>query len=149
MTPEKTAELLKNRDREHGCQALFICRKICFTKNGKEIWTRFSDSSISIVHAGTSKNRYMLPEENREDDFIIVYTLCDLSEEKRPDEHHYVLADVIEPSPGRTKWCVVRSKHWKDYGFYQAVAVRAAFDCRFPEGCRNCTRGKKQSTITG
>ena len=143
MTPEKTGELLKKRDREHGCQPLFTCRKICFRKNGKEIWTRLPDASVSIVHAGTSKTRYMLPEENREDDFIIVYTPFDLSEEKQLDEFHYVLADIIEPFPGRTKWRVVRSKHWKEYGFYQAVAVRAAFDCRIPEGCRDCTRGKQ------
>ena len=140
MTPERTGVLLKSRDKKHGCQTLFICRKTCFRKNGKEIWTRLPDASIGIVHAGTSKNRHLLPEENREDDFIIVYSLFDLSEEKEADEHHYVLADIVEPFPGNEAWRVVRSKHWKEYGFFQAVAVRAGLGCAAPGGCRNCSR---------
>ena len=41
-----------------------------------------------------------------------------------PDRRLTVLADIVEPFPGSTAWRVVRSKHWGEYGFTQALAVR-------------------------
>ena len=122
MTPENTGRILKNRDRDLGCQTIFIRRTICSRRSGRQ--TRLPDATVGIVHAGTEKNRHLLPEENRGEDYIIVYSAYDLTEGKDPKGHHTILADIVEPFPGRTAWRVVRSKHWEEYGFTQALAVR-------------------------
>lgn len=124
MTPEKMSRILKTKDREQGCQTIFVTRISCFKKDGIESRTRLPDSTGAVVHAEIPGFRHLLPEENREDDFIIVYTRLDLTEGKKPDEYHTLLADVIEPIPGDSAWRVVRSKYWKEYGFYQVLAVR-------------------------
>ena len=122
MTPENTSRILKNRDRDHGCQTIFIRRTIRSRKSGRQ--TRLPDATVGIVHAGTSKNRHLLPEGNRGEDFIIVYSTYDLTEGKDPKGHHTVLADIVVPFPGQTAWRIVRSKQWEEYGFTQALAVR-------------------------
>ena len=85
----------------------------------------YHNAKVIVKSRGdVEKNRHLLPVENRGEDFIIVYSAYDLTEGKDPKGHHTVLADIVEPFPGRTTWRVVRSKQWEEYGFTQALAVR-------------------------
>ncbi len=129
MTPEKMRSLLKNRGaREEGYRTILVHRTVCDRKKDKILRTRIHGGYGGVVRQIPAESRRILPEENREEDAIVVYSTFDLTEGTNRNGRCFLQADLIEPFPGNGCWRVVRSKHWKEYGFTQALAVRTEED---------------------
>ena len=76
--------------------------------------------AMGCVHPGTPEMIQLLPEEERHEEFIAIYTDFALS---LGSDHgnSYVGPDRVYWG-GRT-WRVVRVRDWSMFGYYQALAV--------------------------
>ena len=77
-------------------------------------------SAVGCIHPGTPEMIKLLPEEDRHETFIAVYTDFALSLGMNssvtytgPDRIHYA----------NQTWRVVRVRDWSAFGYYQAYAV--------------------------
>ena len=109
-------------DPELGCTA-FTVERITYTRTRAGTTSRsITAQALGCIHPGTSEMIQLLPEEEREEQFIAIYTDYALSTGTPegsggsftgPDRIHW---------GGRT-WRVVRVRDWEMFGYYQAYAV--------------------------
>ena len=78
-------------------------------------------SADGCIHPGTPEMLQLLPEEDRKDDFIIIYTSHALSTGENTAGSAYLAADQIEYQ--NKTWRVVKSRDWQSFGYTQALAV--------------------------
>ena len=76
--------------------------------------------AMGCVHPGTPEMIQMVPEEDRHEEFIVVYTDFALSlgadhgaTYTGPDRIHW----------NGESWRVVRVRDWSTFGYYQAIAI--------------------------
>ena len=111
-------------DPELGCTA-FTVERITYTRSRTGTTSRSRTAqALGCIHPGTPEMIRLLPEEEKADEFIVIYTDYALStgipEEAgavsftAPDRVHW---------GGRT-WRVVRVRDWQNFGYYQAYAVK-------------------------
>ena len=74
------------------------------------------------IHPGTPEMLQLLPEEERAEEFIAVYTDFPLSLGENDGGAEYSVPDRILWN-GET-WRVVQVKNWGTFGFVQALAVK-------------------------
>lgn len=111
-------------DPELGCSA-FTVERITYTRSRTGTASRSQTAqAIGTVHPGTPEMLQLLPEEERTDSFIAIYTDYPLSTgtPEGSGASSYVGADRIHWG-GRT-WRVVRVRDWQAFGYYQALAVQ-------------------------
>ena len=118
MTDISTALL----DPELGCSS-FIVDRITYTRSrsGTGASTRTAQAA-GCIHPGTPEMLQLLPEEEKADTFIAIYTDYPLSTGTPED------AGVSFVAPDRIHWNdqtwrVVRVRDWSQFGYYQAYAV--------------------------
>ena len=109
-------------DPELGCTA-FTVERITYTRGRSGTTSRSTTAqAMGCIHPGTPEMVQLLPEEEREEQFIAIYTDYALSTGTPegsgasftgPDRVHW---------GGRT-WRVVRVRDWQMFGYYQAYAV--------------------------
>ena len=109
-------------DPELGCTA-FTVERITYTRGRSGTTSRSTTAqAMGCIHPGTPEMIQLLPEEEREEQFIAIYTDYALSTGTPegsgasftgPDRVHW---------GGRT-WRVVRVRDWEMFGYYQAYAV--------------------------
>ena len=109
-------------DPELGCTA-FTVERITYTRSRSGTTSRSTTArAMGCIHPGTPEMIQLLPEEEREEQFIAIYTDYALSTGTPegsgasftgPDRVHW---------GGRT-WRVVRVRDWEMFGYYQAYAV--------------------------
>ena len=109
-------------DMELGCVSFTVERITCTrTRSGTVSHSAVFQAS-GCIHPGTPEMIQLLPEEERSDSFIAVYTDCQLSAGApgdtgasftAPDRIHWI---------GKT-WRVVRVRDWRMFGYCQAYAV--------------------------
>ena len=78
-------------------------------------------SADGCIHPGTPEMLQLLPEEDRKDDFIIIYTSHALSTGENNTGSAFLAADQIEYQ--NKTWRVVKSRDWQSFGYTQALAV--------------------------
>ena len=111
-------------DPELGCIA-FTVERITYTRSRSGTTSRFdSEQAMGCIHPGTPEMIQLLPEEEKAEEFIAIYTDYPLSTGAPeasgassftgPDRVHW---------RGKT-WRVVRVRDWQMFGYYQAYAVR-------------------------
>ena len=79
-------------------------------------------SASGCVHPGTPDMLKLLPEEERHETFIVIYTTFPLSLGENSGGTSYTAADRIAWD-GKT-WKLVSLQDWKPFGFCRAAAVR-------------------------
>ena len=110
-------------DPELGCTA-FTVERITYTRSRTGTASRVQTAqAMGCVHPGTPEMLQLLPEEERSEAFIAVYTDYPLSTGTPeasgastftgPDRIHWA---------GKT-WRVVKVRDWNAFGYYQAYAV--------------------------
>ena len=110
-------------DPELGCTA-FTVERITYTRSRTGTTSRAQTAqAMGCVHPGTPEMLQLLPEEERSETFIAVYTDYPLSTGTPeafgaptftgPDRIHWA---------GKT-WRVVKVRDWNAFGYYQAYAV--------------------------
>ena len=114
-------------DPELGCTA-FTVERITYTRSRSGTTSRSTTArAMGCIHPGTPEMIRLLPEEEREEQFIAIYTDYALSTgtpERTgasfmgPDRIHW----------NNQTWRVVRVRDWQMFGYYQAYAVRMITD---------------------
>ena len=110
-------------DPELGCTA-FTVERITYTRSRAGTTSRtVTAQALGCIHPGTPEMLELLPEEERNEQFIAIYTDYALSTGTPeadgacsftgPDRIHW---------NGQT-WRVVRVRDWHAFGYYQAYAV--------------------------
>ena len=115
-------------DSELGCTA-FTVERITYTRSRTGTTSRtVTAQAMGCIHPGTPEMLQLLPEEERAEQFIAIYTDYALST-GTPEEagaSSFTAPDRIQWN-GHT-WRVVRVRDWQAFGYYQAYAVLMSED---------------------
>ena len=109
-------------DPELGCVA-FTVERITYTRSRTGTTSRTSMiPALGCIHPGTPETLQLLPEEERREEFIAVYTDFALSTgTPEGSGASFVGADRIHY--GGSVWRVVRVRDWSGFGLYVGYAV--------------------------
>jgi len=108
-------------DQELGRSA-FTVERLTYTRTAEGTTSRsVTHQAMGCVHPGTPEMIQLLPEEERHEEFIAIYTDFALSLGK-DHGNTYTGPDRVHWN-GET-WRVVRVRDWAMFGYYQALAVK-------------------------
>lgn len=109
-------------DPELGCTA-FTVERITYTRSRSGTTSRSTIArAMGCIHPGTAEMLELLPEEERNEQFIDIYTDYALSTGTPEGSGvSFVAPDRIHWN-GQA-WRVVRVRDWQMFGYYQAYAV--------------------------
>ena len=110
-------------DPELGCTA-FTVERITYTRSRTGTTSRsVTEQAMGCIHPGTPEMIQLLPEEEKAEEFIAVYTDYPLSigTSETSGAHSFTGADRVHWG-GKT-WRVVLVRDWQSFGYYQAYAV--------------------------
>ena len=110
-------------DSELGCSA-FTVERIKYTRSRDGTTSRGTTAQgLGCIHPGTPEMMQLLPEEEKTDQFIAIYTDFPLSTGTPEGEAgaSFVAADRVHW--GGKAWRIVRVRDWSSFGYYQAYAV--------------------------
>ena len=110
-------------DPELGCTA-FTVERITYTRSRSGTTSRSTIArAMGCIHPGTPEMLRLLPEEEKSDEFIAIYTDYALSTGTPEEEGavSFTATDRVRWN-GKT-WRVVRVRDWQAFGYYQAYAV--------------------------
>ena len=110
-------------DPELGCTA-FTVERITYTRtrSGTGVHSRTAQA-MGCIHPGTPEMIQLLPEEEKTDQFIVIYTDFALSTgtPEGPGASSFTAPDRIHWND--QTWRVVRVRDWRSFGYCQAYAV--------------------------
>ena len=109
-------------DPELGFTAFSVLRTSYRRQGGESVPSDQLLPASGCVHPGSPEMLQLLPEEERHEEFIAVYTAFLLSLGENGGGAEYSVPDRILWN-GET-WRVVQVKNWGTFGFVQALAVR-------------------------
>ena len=109
-------------DPELGCTA-FTVERITYTRSRSGTTSRSETAQArGCIHPGTPEMIQLLPEEEKNETFIAIYTDYALSTGTPEDAGaSFVAPDRIHWNS--QTWRVVRVRDWQMFGYYQAYAV--------------------------
>jgi len=100
----------------------FTVERITYTRTRSGNTSRSETFSASgLIHPGTPEMLQLLPEEERKEAFIAVYTDFALSTGDPGSGASFTGADRVHWA-GQV-WRVVRVRDWSGFGYYQGYAV--------------------------
>ena len=111
-------------DPELGCTA-FTVERITYTRSRSGTTSRsVTVQALGCIHPGTPEMIQLLPEEEKKEEFIAIYTDYALSigTPEASGASSFTGADRVHWA-GKT-WRVVRVRDWQNFGYYQAYAIR-------------------------
>ena len=109
-------------DPELGCTA-FTVERITYTRTREGITSRSRTArALGCIHPGTPEMLQLLPEEERAETFIVIYTDYPLST-GTPEG-----SGASFTAPDRIRWNgqawrVIRVRDWRTFGYCQALAI--------------------------
>ncbi len=109
-------------DPDLGFTGFTVLRTAYRRENGTSVPSNQTLPASGCIHPGTPEMLQLLPEENRHEDFIAVYTDFALSLGKNNGGAEYATPDRILWN-GET-WRVVKVREWSAFGYVQALAVK-------------------------
>ena len=110
-------------DPELGCTA-FTVDRITYTRSRSGTTSSIATAQAQgCIHPGTPEMLQLLPEEEKTDQFIAIYTDYALSTgtPEGPGASSFTAPDRIHWND--QTWRVVRVRDWEMFGYYQAYAV--------------------------
>ena len=110
------------QDPELGYQQFTVRRTSYRRRNGTSVPVEQLLPASGCIHPGTPEMVQLLPEENRQEEFIAVYTDFPLSLGENPGGAEYSVPDRILWNG--ESWRVVRVRDWSVFGYYQGYAVK-------------------------
>ena len=109
-------------DPELGCTG-FTVDRITYTRSRSGTTSRtVTASAMGTIHPGTPEMIQLLPEEEKNEEFIAIYTDYPLST-GTPESTGAVFTGPDRVNWGGKVWRVVRVRDWQMFGYYQAYAV--------------------------
>ena len=109
-------------DPDLGFTGFTVERTTYRRQNGASVPSVQTLPASGCIHPGTPEMVQLLPEEERAEEFIAVYTDFPLSLGENDGEVEYSVPDRILWN-GET-WRVVRVRDWSVFGYCQAFAVK-------------------------
>ena len=109
-------------DPELGFTAFTVQRTTYRRQNGESVPSNQMLPASGCIHPGPPEMLQLLPEEERQEDFIAVYTDFPLSLGENGGGVTYITPDRILWN-GET-WRVVKVRGWSMFGYYQGLAVK-------------------------
>ena len=109
-------------DPDRGCTAFSVQRITYRRQNGESVPSVQTLPASGCIHPGTPEMVQLLPEEERHEEFIAVYTGFALSLGENNGGTAYTAPDRILWN-GET-WRVIRVRDWSVFGYCQALAVK-------------------------
>ncbi len=108
-------------DPEVGFVPFNVQRTTYRRQNGQSVPTVQTMAASGCIHPGSPEMIQLLPEEDRSEDFIAVYTDFALSLGENDGGATYTTPDRIVWN-GQT-WRLIHLKDWPTFNYYQALAV--------------------------
>ena len=109
-------------DPELGCTA-FTVERITYTRTRAGTTSRMvTAQALGCIHPGTPEMLQLLPEEEKNNQFIAIYTDYALST-GTPESSGASFTSPDRIHWGGLTWRVVRVRDWEMFGYYQAYAV--------------------------
>jgi hypothetical protein len=109
-------------DPELGC-TIFTVERITYTRTRTGTTSsKVTSQATGCIHPGTPEMIQLLPEEERNNEFIMIYTDCALSV-GIPEGNAAVFTGADQIGWNNRTWRVVRVRDWQMFGYYQAYAV--------------------------
>ena len=110
-------------DQEMGCTS-FMVERITYTRNREGTTSSVRTEQISgCIHPGAAEALKLMPEEEKNEQFIVIYTDYALSTGTPEDAGaSFIGADRIHWN-GQV-WRVVKVRDWSAFGYVQALAVK-------------------------
>ena len=105
-----------------GFTAFSVLRTSYRRENGGSVPSEESLPASGCVHPGTPEMVQLLPEEERHEEFIAVYTDFALSLGENGGGAEYSVPDRIFWNGA--VWRVVRVRDWSMFGYHQGLAVK-------------------------
>ena len=105
-----------------GFTAFSVLRTTYCRQNGESVPAGQTLPASGCIHPGTPEMLQLLPEEERAEEFIAVYTDFALSPGENGGGTEYTVPDRILWNGAA--WRVVRVRDWGMFGYVQAYAVR-------------------------
>ena len=109
-------------DPDLGFTAFNVQRTTYRRQNGSSVPSDQTLPASGCIHPGTPEMVQLLPEEERHEDFIAIYTDFALKLGENGGGATYTAPDRIVWN-GET-WRVVRVRDWSMFGYYQGLAVK-------------------------
>ena len=101
----------------------FTVERITYTRGREGTASRAAEERASgCIHPGTAEARELLPEEERHETFIVVYTDYPLSTGV-PEDAGASFAGADRIRWNGKAWRVVKVREWPTFGYVRAVAV--------------------------
>ena len=111
-------------DPELGCTA-FTVERITYTRSRSGTTSRsVTEQAMGCIHPGTPEMLQLLPEEEKAEEFIAIYTDYPLSTGVSEDTSASSFTGPDRVHWGGKTWRVVRVRAWQRFGYYQAYAVK-------------------------
>lgn len=110
------------QDPELGYQPFTVRRTSYRRRNGASVSAEQLLPASGCIHPGTPEMVQLLPEENRQEEFIAVYTDFPLSLGENPGGAEYSVPDRILWQG--QEWRLARLRDWSALGYYQGLAVK-------------------------
>ena len=110
------------QDPELGFTSFSVQRTSYRRQNGASVPAVQTLAASGCIHLGTPEMVQLLPEEERHEEFIAVYTDFALSLGENAGGEVYSVPDRILWN-GQT-WRVVKVRDWAQFGYYQGLAVK-------------------------
>ena len=108
-------------DPELGCVSFTVRRLTYRRSGGTQASTSRDYSATGCIHPGTPEMIQLLPEENRHEEFISVYTDFALSLGENSGGVAFTAPDRI--LYGGKTWRLVRLRSWEAFSLYHGLAV--------------------------
>ena len=109
-------------DPELGFTSFSVQRTTYRRQNGTSVPATQTLPASGCIHPGTPEMIQLLPEEERNEEFIAIYTDFALSLGENDGGATYTVPDRILWNGGT--WRVVRVRSWEMFGYYQCLAVK-------------------------
>ena len=109
-------------DPELGFTSFSVQRTTYRRQNGTSVPATQTLAASGCIHPGTPEMIQLLPEEDRHEEFIAVYTGFALNKGENDGGANYTTPDRILWN-GET-WRVVKVRYWAMFGYYQCLAVK-------------------------
>ena len=109
-------------DPDLGFTGFTVQRTTYRRQNGTSVPAVQTLPASGCIHPGTPEMVQLLPEEDRHEEFIMIYTGFALSPGENDGGEAYSVPDRILWSG--SAWRVVRVRNWAVFGYVQALAVR-------------------------
>ena len=109
-------------DPDLGFTAFSVLRTTYRRQNGSSVPSNRILPASGCIHPGTPEMVQLLPEEERAEEFIVIYTDFPLTTGENDGGATYTAPDRILWNG--ENWRVVRVRSWAMFGYVQALAVR-------------------------